>query len=283
MCAPGLTYEGGSCAKLVVLIELAKAYNKTVNDKDQIKLSTNIEILNPKKYKQYLVNEISKRVGDKCTNQKCWTKQEFIHQMEDKAREEFMKYTFRPDSPQGKYTWLSTYDIDDAMRQYEKIYPDYKFFGAVPMDFAKLYDLEISNPDYADYYKKGKKRLGLVLNLDDHDQSGSHWVSLFTDLEKGCIYYFDSVGVKPEPRVRALMRKQAEFMKSMGKNLDDIKIDYNKVQHQKKNTECGVYSINFLVRMLRGDDFNELCNSPVVDDRINKCRKVYFDKYNKKR
>ena len=30
-------------------------------------------------------------------------------------------------------------------------------------------------------------------------------------------------------------------------NLDDFDIRYNKIQHQFKNTECGVYSINFII------------------------------------
>ena len=102
-CAPGLKYEAGSCAKLVVLIEVAKAYNISVQPGDRIKLAPNFELLNPQKYKLYLVYQLHNRIGDKCTTQKCWTKQEFLRYMEEKAREEFLKQTFRPDSPQGNF------------------------------------------------------------------------------------------------------------------------------------------------------------------------------------
>jgi antitoxin component of RelBE/YafQ-DinJ toxin-antitoxin module len=95
------------------------------------------------------------------------------------------------------------------------------------------------------------------------------------------IYYFDSVGVKPEQRVRTLMRQQANFIKEQGIPFDQQKVDSNTIQHQKENTECGVYSMNFIIRMLRGDDFNKLCHTRISDKQINKCRRKYFDKYNK--
>ena len=277
-CTPGLRYDAGSCARLAVLIEIAKAYNtSTVIPSDKIILVPNFEVLNPQKYKQYLVNQIETKIGDKCATQKCWQKQNFIRYMDDKARDEFLKYTYRPDSPQGKFEWLSTYDINDTMAQYEKKYVKYKFFGAVPMDFAVLPTLEIGNIDYAKYHNNGITKMGVVFNLDNHDQSGSHWTSMYTDLENGNIFYFDSFGIKPEPRVRALVRQQVKYLTLTGKKMDDIRIDYNKIQHQRGNNACGVYSINFLVRMMRGDDFDKLCNRVIPDNKMNKCRLVYFD------
>jgi hypothetical protein len=278
-CAPGVKYEAGSCATVYVLVEMAKAYNHSAQPKDHIKLSNNMELLNPQKYKMYLVYQIKKRVGDKCTTQKCWSTQHFIKYMKEKAREEFVRYTHRPNSPQGKFEWLSTFNINDSMLQYERKFKGFKFFGAVPMDFADLSDLEAGRIDYKKYIKNGITKIGLIFNLDDHDQPGSHWTAMYTDLDKGDIFYFDSFAVKPEQRVRALMREQTRFLKSIGKKVDTIRIDYNKTQHQKGNTECGVYSMNFLIRMARGDDFDKLCSNPISDERMNKCRAVYFDKY----
>lgn len=276
-CAPNREYEGGSCASLYVLRELANAYNYTAQPIDKIKLSSNVEVLNPQKYKAYLVYQLNMKIKDECgMNQKCWSKQNFIKNMEEKAREELTKYTFRPNSPQGQFEWLSTFDINNALQQYYVPDKGFKFFGAVPMDFAEL-NLEISNCNYDSYYKKGFHKLGVVFNLDNHDQPGSHWTAMYTDLNKGCIYYFDSFGIKPEQRVRSLMKKQVNFLDSIGKKIDDIKIDYNKIQHQKGNTECGVYSINFLIKMAKGEDFNEYCNKINTDKQINKCRKVYFN------
>ena len=281
MCAPGLKYEAGSCAKLSVLIELAKAYNYSAQSKDHIQLVPNFEMLNPKKYKAYLVVELNNRIGDKCTTQKCWTQQEFVKYMNEKARDEFVKYTFRPKSPQGKFEWLSTFDINDAMAQYEKKYKDFKFFGAVPMDFATLPSLEVGKINYEKYAQMGKTKMGIIFNLDDHDEPGSHWVAMYTDLKNGNMFYFDSFGVKPEPRVRNLIRKQTRYLGEKGIKLNLVRADYNRTQHQKGNSECGVYSMNFLIKMAKGDDFDKYCSNPIDDRRINKCRRVYFDKYSK--
>jgi Ulp1 protease family, C-terminal catalytic domain len=282
-CAPGREYEAGSCISLVVLEEMARAYNTVAKQEaDKIRLSSNLSLINPQKYKLYLVNEVGNRIGSKCKSQKCWTAQDFVFQMNHAAKLELMKYTFRPDAPQGRFDWLSTFDINDSMSQYEKRHNSFKFYGAVPMDFADIRS-SINSANYAKLVQSGITKVGIIFNLDDSTQPGSHWVSLYTDLDKGEILYFDSFAVKPEQRVRTLMRKQAKFiMESKGIPLDKIKIESNKIQHQKNNTECGVYSMNFLIRMARGDDFEKLCNTPISDGEINKCRKVYFDPYTKK-
>lgn len=283
-CAPGLEYTAGSCASLAVLEEMARSYNITANEKDKIRISENIAVLNPQKYKLYLVHEIEKRIGDKCKKQKCWTTQDFVKKMSDVAREELLKYTFRPESPQGQFEWLSTFNINDTMKQYERKYDGFKFYGALPIDFADIskkcsYCRELNDEDYGELCRRGITKIGIVFNLDEHYKNGSHWVALYSDLDKGHIFYFDSFGVPPNDRINTLMRKHARFLtKQQGFNLAGIRSEYNKVQHQKDNTECGVYSMNFLIRMVRGDDFDELCNDPIDDNKMNKCRKIYFDK-----
>jgi hypothetical protein len=55
-------------------------------------------------------------------------------------------------------------------------------------------------------------------------------------------------------------------------------VRYNKKQHQFKNSECGVYSINFIIRLLKGETFNEITENITKDDEMNNCRNVYFRK-----
>jgi len=278
LCAPGLKFEAGSCARLAVLKEMAKAYNKMVGGNgDEIILSQTIETLHPHRYKFYLVKELEKRIGNNCSTQKCWGTQEFINKMDKIARTEYRKYTHRPNSPQGQFTWLSTTNIDDVIRQYEKNHKDFKYFGAVPMDFATLTQYEISEVNYKQLYDSGIRRLGIVFNLDKSGQPGSHWVSMFSDFNKGQIYYFDSVGKEPTPEVRDLMNLQVRFLKSIG--MKNIKTGYNEVPHQKKNTECGVYSIYFILEMLKGKRFEDINNTRISDEEINKYREKYFDKF----
>jgi hypothetical protein len=59
-------------------------------------------------------------------------------------------------------------------------------------------------------------------------------------------------------------------------NLRKFDIDYNKVRHQYDNSECGVYSINFILELLDGKSFKDITNNKTYDEEMNKNRKIYF-------
>jgi len=278
-CAPSAKFDSGSCIELSVFIEMARAFNKTSDEESKIVLYDNMDSLNPKKYKKYLVREFHKRLGDKCTTQKCWTEQDFVSNMRKTARDELERYTFRPDGPDGKFEWLNTINIMEVMDQYEKSDTAFKFLGAVPIDFDKFERMGIKNLNYQNLMKNNKHKLGVVFNLDEHNQPGSHWVALYSDLKKGQVYFFDSNGRRPVERIRKLMRRIVMFMLTIT-DKKNIVADYNRVQHQYENSECGVYSINFITRMLNGEDFKVICDSKVPDKKINKCRNEYFSNTN---
>lgn len=282
-CAPGIRFDAGSCIELFVLIKMAEAYNKENGEKEgAILLSRNLETLNPRKYKKYLVNEFNKRIGKKCTSQKCWSEQKFIKLMENQSRDQLQNYTFRPDGPNGKFEWLNTFDINKVVAQYEKKYTNFKFLGAVPIDFDDFDEFNIRTLDYKKLVKSGKTKFGIVFNLDKHNESGSHWVAMYSDFTKGEVFFFDSYGTRPVKRIRKLMRLHADFIKNeMGIEVPRADYnDYNQIRHQYEGSECGVYSINFILRMAKGEEFDEICQSKIPDKKINKCRNVYFAKHN---
>ena len=164
-------------------------------------------------------------------------------------------------------------------------FEDFVFLGAVPLDFEKI-KLGFEELNFNDMIKDGKNKFGMVINLDTHDKGGSHWVGLFSNLVKKQLYFFDSYGEKPERLIKNFMGRIASWMnkkynlnnKSEGELFDNTGLDvkYNKVRHQYKNSECGVYSMNFIIRLLRGEGFNEISKSKVIDDQMNQCREVYF-------
>ncbi len=276
ICAPDKIFESGSCYTLNSLIQMADAYNKD-NPNNPIKLDKNYETLHPHKYKKYLVKEFDKKLGSQCNSQQCWTKQSFTRHLNKLAKDELENYTFRPSGPEGKFEWLNTVHIDEVMEQYEKKYPDFEFLGTVPSDFEKLDVLGIKNLNFNKLVGGGKNKIGMVINLDEHWQSGSHWVSLFADLKKGNVFFFDSYGSRPIKSIRSFMNKINRYLQT-GAGIQNTRVDYNKVRHQYKNSECGVYSINFIVRQLKGFTFDEICQNPIPDDKINKCRVKYFTK-----
>jgi len=185
------------------------------------------------------------------------------------------------------------------MEQYENVYPEFRFLGAVPIDFDKLSGLGIGDYDFSKSVKEKKTKLGLVFNLDEHWQPGSHWNALYADLDKNQIYFFDSYGKGPVKRVRNLVKRISQFCynkdickKNVCSEINDsdsymmpneknriekkINVDYNHSRHQYKDSECGVYSINFILRLLKGDTFEDISNTKVLDNDINKCRDDYF-------
>lgn len=280
-CAPTKDFSNGSCIELDVLHELARAYNEEHPNK-KIKLSSSLNTLKPDKYKRHLVKELKLRLDSICDDQMCWIKQPFVKRMKKVARESLVSDTLRPQGPgaQGNFTWLNTINIDQVMKQYENKYKDFKFLGAVPIDFEELPYLEIQGVSFDKLQKKGKNRIGVVFNLDEHNKSGSHWVASYIDLNKGQVYFFDSYGIRPEKRISEFMNKAKKYIDGQNKysNKYDTSaiVKHNDKRHQYKNSECGVYSINFITRMLQGDSFEKIINDRTPDNKINKCREVYF-------
>jgi hypothetical protein len=290
-CAPNKTYTGRSCLTLQSLKLIIESYNKKSKECDKIKISDN---------KEEMVKELEKKLSNKCDNQTCWLRLDIIQQLEDEAiKEDIIKNTFRPEGPKKKYEWLSTSDINDVVTQYQEKHQDFLFLGALPADFDELEVLGISSLDFSELEEEKKHKIGIVINLDVHTQGGSHWVALYTDLKKGQIYYFDSFAKKPYIRTKKFINRIVKyiykkkynkefnitaFIKKITSNgetkylnkLKDFDIRYNTVQHQFNNSECGVYSINFIVRLVGGESFDEITQNITKDNDMNKCRTKYF-------
>jgi hypothetical protein len=301
-CAPGKDFADGSCLTLESLQKITENYNKTNTDKIDINLN-----------KAELVKELENKLKNKCDEQTCWLRLDIVKKLED---EDIENNTFRPKGPVKKYEWLSTNHINDVVEQYMNVHKDFLFLGAVPYDFDDMQVLGISNLKFNEIEKQGKHKLGMVINLDEHYKSGSHWVALYTDLKKNQIYFFDSVGKVPGKRIRKFINRLTKYLytkkyhtnlpindvisklkeikKTKGsinkdeplalhlKNLlgGGIDVKYNMNQHQFENSECGVYSINFIVRLVGGESFDNIVNNITSDDMMNKNREEYFRNVN---
>lgn len=277
-CAPGKKLSHGSCFTLDQLIKISKSYNNIHSDKIIIKDD-----------KKYLLKELNSKLKKKynCDDQLCWLNTNIIKSLNSK---DINFFTFRPDGPETKSDWLSTTNINDVMFQYEKKYSDFKFLGAVPYDFEELKFLEVYDLNLNELKKNNKNRVGMVVNLDEHYKQGSHWVAVYANLLDNKIYFFDSFAKRPKKRLKRFFGKILSYMydKEYSKkvnyekivndhpSLNSFDIRYNKIQHQFKNSECGVYSMNFIIRLLHGESFDEIVNNITKDDEMQKCRNVYF-------
>lgn len=162
----------------------------------------------------------------------------------------------RPKAPESwrkkPRDWLSDWDIERVQKVYAREIPDYDFLGCFPIDFEKKNKLgeclvsELCSVCIGSLVKAGKLRLGIVFNLDKHDQPGSHWVCVFADLRPGIerMVYFDSYGQKPEKEIRKLMLHWSLQWQAIAGH--GLRCEYNIVRHQFKHSECGMYCLYFL-------------------------------------
>jgi hypothetical protein len=277
-CAPSKKFSEGSCFTIDSLKKIAENYNEKYDDK--------VRISNDKKQ---LLKDLTQKMKSRfeCDDQTCWLSTNLVKSMKDY---EIKHNTFRPVGPKKQYEWLSTSDINSVMKQYEAKHKDFLFLGALPYDFEELPYYGISNIDLLDVESQNKYQIGAVINLDEHDQPGSHWVALYAKLDENKLYYFDSFGKKPGRRINKFVRRILthmynskydkefnvdQFMKKFH-NSDDYDVRYNKTQHQFKNSECGVYSMNFIIRLLSGESFDDIVDNITKDEEMNACRKTYF-------
>jgi hypothetical protein len=289
-CAPSKKYLNGSCFTLNNLKIIAQKYNEKNDDKININAS-----------KEELVKELEIKFSNDCSDQICWLRLDLIKNLNN---DDIKLNTFRPFGPKKKYDWLSTTDINKVIEQYQFLHKNFLFLGAVPYDFEDLAILGLNNLNFKQLEENGKTKLGMVINLDNHDESGSHWVSLYFDLDNYQIYYFDSVGKKPYKRIKQFINKITKYLyfkkfkkkllinklikkKNINSNdqqlnnlLNGIDIKYNNIQHQFKDSECGVYSINVITRLVEGENFDLIMNNIKKDEEMNKFRSVYFNNIN---
>lgn len=197
---------------------------------------------------QPLWNELKARHAE-CDRESCW------------ADRDLKKATFAPTMPaswkRNINEWLSSDEIINVLRQYERVYPEFAFLGPSPTDYffkqgSRCVWEDLCKFQLKDYLKKKKTRIGVVFNLDPHDKPGSHWVALFINTEKRSIYYFDSTGDRIHKHINRFRKGvQAQAWRELRQR---YRFSQNHpVEHQYGDTECGMYVLFFLITMLEHD------------------------------
>lgn len=262
----------GTCFRTKDMIEILEKYNLK-NPQNKIEIPYKLRMINEGKFRKNIIKKIKKNILiDKLQTEINEILEKKQINVDGDTKMWLKKYTFLPKGPKTQFSWLSNFNILDVFEQYMKIYPEFLSW-CVPIDFDLPQVSNIGQLNFDDLVNAGKTKLGFVFNLDTHDKSGSHWVSLYVDLLKGEIYFFDSVGKPPVKEIRDLNKRFCIYFKN--KKINYV-MEYNKFVHQKKNTECGVYSINFILQMLMGKKFYDIVSNPINDEIMNKNRDLYF-------
>lgn len=192
----------------------------------------------------------------------------------------------RPRAPKewalNRYEWLSSDDIDAIEKNYTEVFNDYYYVGSVPIDFdlqdetRKCLVSALCSMKLDELYKKGKQRIGIVINTDPHDGPGQHWVAVFCDIRPELEYprmtYFDSYAMIPEPEIKTLMRRWKQQWDATGVHSKKMKLTYNRTRHQYKDSECGMYCLYFHYACL----MNLSMDKKVPDDVVNAFRNLLF-------
>ena len=226
---------------------------------------------------------LKKRMENACKSEACWLNQKF---MENNLDSELLTYTFAPKSPEkwkeNHNTWLNSTDIEKVMKQYEHTYPCFRFIGPTPIDFdKKLYDKkcvwdDLCQFDLESYIGKGVSKIGIIFNTDPHTKGGAHWISLFINLKKGFIFFFDSNGTKIPNEILTFANRvidQANKLK--------IKLTFDQnspFAHQESNTECGMYSLYFIITLLKDKHPIDFFKTTKISDKeMEHMRDKYFN------
>ena len=236
----GDTINRKSCYTRKVLNSIKNAYNK--NNKESKILSND---------GKDIYNKLSMNLKN-CRDESCWLNQTSISE-----RISLHNQSFTPNKPMewkdNPVEWLSNFDILNVLKQYEEKHSDFKFIGPSPIDFDliprggyKCVSQELCQFKLQNYNEMGIKKIGVIFNLDKHDESGSHWVSLFISIEDSLIYYFDSAANKMPHEIK----KFVETVLSQSSNKKMKFITNIPHQHQYGDTECGMYSLYFIITML---------------------------------
>ena len=227
--------------------------------------------------------ELRRHMSDVCDTERCWLRQHF---MKDNIDAGLKNFTFAPSAPlswkKKPDEWLTSLDIDRVMKQWEEKYKEYEFIGPSPIDFdTKMVNKECVWSELCDFdlsrtIKRGKKKIGVIFNLDPHYKSGSHWVAMYVDVAPRLIFYFDSNGDPAPSQVKTLSNRMIEQGKKIGIDLEFIQ--NHPTEHQRGDTECGIYTLYVVTQLLTSKKTHkDFMGERIPDEKMLALRKEYFD------
>ena len=215
------------------------------NDKNRFSKITSTKI-------PTIVHDLQDKIPE-CDDEKCWLDR---LEISDHLQFHYNKNFFAPNQPatwkQDNTKWLTNFDIVHVMHQYEEKDNAFVFLGPSYIDFDTIMDNQCVDQDICTFslakYGKNQTKFGFIFNLDDHTQSGSHWVALFIDVREKFIFYFDSTGRKIPKQIHVLVQRIVEEGKEL--SLSFSVHDNYKNTHQYLFTECGMFCLYFIITMI---------------------------------
>ena len=267
----------------------AKKYNDSVTSVDKKKIKLSLK-------KKKLLEEIRKVY--KGTHESRWIDSEYTDDLSATVKDN-LKQNFVPSTPRdwivNNKKWLTNWDIENVIKQYEQQYSSFKFIGVHPIDFASKdrFGQECVSPticslNVTNLIRNEKSKLAFVFNLDRHDQSGSHWVTLLCNLSPtnynfGC-FFIDSTGAQVPTQIWSLMKnieKQVlDYFTKRKIRTKKFTLFQNRKEYQKENTECGMFAIYFITKFITTKmSIKNILSKNVTDNDVFRLRRLMYNPY----
>jgi hypothetical protein len=269
-CHPKSTRKNKSCYNDDTIKLLKNNWNQKHNDK----------IISTKPIQIW--KELKHKISE-CKNELCWLDKT----LNDNSKIKTIKKTmFVPIAPLTSWkknnNWLSSTEFNEVMEQYMDKYDNFLYLGPSSIDFDTIINgscvwPELCNLSIKKEMDKGKDKIGIVLNLDTHKGGGTHWVSLFIDLKKKFIFFFESTGTIVPKEVKVFIERIKKQCEELGINMDII--NNMKIRHQYGTSECGMYCLFFIISLLKEDKSPKyFLKNRIKDSDVEKYRSIYFNK-----
>ena len=229
-----------------VIHEMIRQYNAKHVGKNSI-----IDSMNP--------NILGKKMRDEgCIKEDCWVDKLIDDRRKgDKMKKDYLAPFYEDKWNDKDNAWLSNFDINAVMKQYEEIDHTFEFDPCTTIDFRKklsdgnCVSNELCNFSLKEKIQRGKKKIATVINTTKHDKEGEHWFSIFINIEDKFLFFFDS---SPPSRIPKQVKEFFDLIQKQGLELlPPIKFEIKSNvgnEHQMTSSECGMYSIFFIKTLL---------------------------------
>jgi hypothetical protein len=186
--------------------------------------------------------------------------------------------------------WLSNYDIDRVMNQFEYLFLNFCYTGTVLMDFDQNHMLKIYNKFFLEkdkqkikcfHYEKNYcsdrkypvNSIATVYNTAKSTEQGQHWITTFTQqINPDTVYsfYFDSLGHRIPDNIQLFFKKLKSLFHKH--NIHFHYFDNQNIRHQFGGSKCGLYAITFIKLLLQNSSILETYN-----EKLNNKENIILD------